>query len=64
MKAAIKDETPRSKPGEDHKEQYARHAKKIAGYRAEIKKLQAKEEVTESTDIKELLKLTNRILKG
>lgn len=47
LKGAIKDETPRSKPGEDHKEQYARHAKKIEGYKAELKKLLAQKKLQE-----------------
>ena len=41
LKDAIRFETPRSVPGEDHREQYARHAEKIAGYKAELKKLMA-----------------------
>ncbi len=41
LKDAIRFETPRSVPGEDHREQYARHAEKIAGYKAELKKLVA-----------------------
>lgn len=42
LKDAIRFETPRSVPGEDHKEQYVRHAEKIAGYKAELKKLVAR----------------------
>ena len=41
LKYAIRFETPRSVPGEDHRAQYARHAEKIAGYKAELKKLVA-----------------------
>ena len=41
LKDAIRFETPRSVPGEDHREQYVRHAEKIASYKAELKKLVA-----------------------
>lgn len=41
LKDAIRFETPRSIPGEHPEEQYIRHAKKIADYKAELKKLVA-----------------------
>ena len=52
LKDAIRFETPRSIPGEHPEEQYIRHAKKIAGYKAELKKLiaQKKQGVAEGSD--------------
>ena len=41
LKDAIRFETPRSIPGEHPEDQYTRHAEKIAGYKAELKKLVA-----------------------